>query len=215
MKIDRLYLIIGAWRGAPVRVHLFTLPAMLLLWGRHTHWAGLVALAALVLIHELGHAFLVRRYRARVLAIDLLPFGGECAWRGEVSSLERALISWGGVLAQALVFIAAELLVQLGYSPRTHAEASVLGVALDSNLFMIAFNLLPIPPLDGSKCWAAIPLWWRQRKRDAALLRKRELGDELHRLRTQDDAEVPDEVKETVRKALEDARKANRVEMKE
>jgi len=57
-----------------------------------------------VTIHELGHAFLVRRRGLRALAIQIHGLGGVC--QHESGSLyDNAIIAWGGVLAQALVLL--------------------------------------------------------------------------------------------------------------
>ena len=104
----------------------------------------------LVVIHELGHAAVVKAVGARPVSIDLTGFGGLCRWDGRVSLISRSAIAWGGVAAQ-LVLLGA---VELG-GPRLPTEVFWLGTI--SNAWMIAINLLPIEPLDGAEAW---PLPW-------------------------------------------------------
>src|SRR5205823_2630071 len=101
---------------------------------------------ALVLFHELGHAFVVQRVHARATSVEVHAFGGLCRWRGEVTPLARAAIAWGGIWAQMIVLAVTGLWAMLAGPARSDAEWQVRAVFLGSNLWMIAFNLLPIPP---------------------------------------------------------------------
>jgi hypothetical protein len=70
------YLTLGRWRTAPERVH-WTLPVGALVFGQGRFVPGFwLGFLLLVLIHELGHAVLVRRYRHRVVSIDIHALGG-------------------------------------------------------------------------------------------------------------------------------------------
>src|SRR3712207_2838554 len=62
-----------------------------------------LAFLALILVHDLGHALLVRAVGFRITGVDLTGFGGQCRWRGKPDALEQALIAWGGVLAQTVL----------------------------------------------------------------------------------------------------------------
>jgi len=144
------YLTLLRWRGVPIRAH-WTLPLGALFF------AGLAPVAwfaffALILIHELGHAVLARRYGHRVVAIDITGFGGLCRWSGYATDYERAVIAWGGVVAQAaLLVITALVVVPFGFPRGPLGE--IAGVFLRTNAWLIALNLLPFPPLDGAEAW--------------------------------------------------------------
>ena len=117
-------------------------------------WLGYLLV---IIVHELGHAFLVKRLRFSVTGIDLLGFGGECRWRGDASELERAWIAWGGVLAQAALLLAALLVRAIWGVPNVPWLAGVAHGLIDLNLWIIVINLLPIPPLDGARAWRLFP----------------------------------------------------------
>ncbi|MFO0598501.1 MAG: hypothetical protein U0228_24560 [Myxococcaceae bacterium] len=154
------FLILGRWRGTAVRLHLLApivwllylsnLPASLL-------GGALVGLVTLIFVHELGHAVLVRSYGAHVNALDFLPFGGECAWQGSVTPLGHSVIAWGGVLAQAVLLAVTEGVLAVMGRPDQPLLVGLVHMLTVSNVYMIVLNLVPIPPLDGSRAWAVVP----------------------------------------------------------
>jgi stage IV sporulation protein FB len=147
------YFRLGSWRGAPVRAH-WTMPLGAFVFGRGRFvpgfWLGFVLV---VLIHELGHALVVRRFGHRVVAIDLHALGGECRWAGDATPLQRARIAWGGVNAQLVALIVAVVVLAV-LGPRGTAFVDDLADALTfTNAYMIALNLIPVAPLDGAAAW--------------------------------------------------------------
>jgi Zn-dependent protease len=144
---------IGGWRGVPVSIHWSAPIGFLLFFGFQVRPVGWLVLAAILLIHEWGHAVLVRRFGLMVYSIVLTGTGGECTWAGHARPTERAIIAWGGVLGQLPL-----LLVGLAGSALLHAKSPVLLLEATStlvsvNLMLIGFNLLPIPGLDGWQAW--------------------------------------------------------------
>jgi Zn-dependent protease len=163
------YLRIGRFAGTPVRVH-WTTPFGLWAFGGFSYAPGAwVALAALFVVHELGHASLVRRARLHVDAIEVHGFGGECRWSGNASPETRARIAWGGVLAQVVVLVVAALATPFVGSGPLRAE--ILETLTATNLLIIALNLLPIAPLDGADAWKIVRYLFVSPKR-AALRRE-------------------------------------------
>lgn len=173
----RGYLRIGRWRGVPVLIHWSTPLGALLFSGFTFAPAFWLAFVGLVLLHELGHAWLVLRFGARVLQVEAHALGGFCTWSGRTSALQRAWIAWGGVAAQACVLAGAAIFLLAHGEPATPAGRQVLHVATWTNVFLIALNLVPIAPLDGATAWKALPLL-RQRRREAAERRLRALRAE-------------------------------------
>lgn len=159
--------IAGSWTiarpfGVPIRLHWSIPVCALLAGGLRVAPGAWLAYLLLILIHEAGHAFVVRRVGARALALDVLGFGGLCWWEGSVTPIQRACIAWGGVWAQMVVLAVTGACVLLLGMPAHPFAAQMVDVALVSNLWLIGVNLLPIPPLDGKEAWSLFPLLRRR-----------------------------------------------------
>jgi len=154
---------LGRWRGVPVWLHWSAWLALAWFGYRHRQWlpsllsfAGFLGLLA---IHELGHAVAAQSRRVRVHEIRLYLLHGLCRHAVPARERDAIFIAWGGVLAQAAV-----LLVALPLSAGIGAISPMLSIALAplfqvliwANAWMIAFNLLPIAPLDGHRAWRAL-----------------------------------------------------------
>lgn len=171
MEVSNGYLTLGRIAGVPVRAH-WSVPIGAVVFSRFSwapgFWVGFVLL---VLIHELGHAAVVKACRASVIEVNLHALGGECRYVGGVSALQNALISWGGVLGQLVVLIVALVLRYAVTSPPLFVR-ELLSVWIDSNLMLMAINLVPIAPLDGATAWKLPGLlreWWRRRRQRSRL----------------------------------------------
>lgn len=219
--------IAGSWTiarpfGVPIRIHWSVPVCALLAGGLKVAPGAWLAYLLLILIHEAGHAFVVRRVGARALALDVLGFGGLCWWEGSVTPIQRACIAWGGVWAQMVVFAIAGVSVLLVGMPAHPFAAQMVDVALVSNLWLIGVNLLPIPPLDGKEAWSLFPLLRRrfeQRRARRALSRvsvlvvphldeKQIVDPSPPGADDQDDPELSDEARAVVDRALAIARAA-------
>jgi membrane-associated protease RseP (regulator of RpoE activity) len=144
----------GTLKGIPIRFHWSVLLGAAIFSGLRFAPAFWVAFPVLVLVHELGHAWVIRRLGHRTLAIDVTGFGGLCHWDARYASrLHHALVAWGGVVAQFLLFLAASAYLALTGGPHFTWEAQVLYVFTTTNLLLIALNLLPFAPLDGARAW--------------------------------------------------------------
>lgn len=147
------YLTVGWWRGAPLRVH-WTLPLGALVLGGGNFQPGvLLGFTLLVLAHEVGHALLVRRYRCRVISIDVHALGGVCRWSGDATAIERAKIAWGGVDAQLALFCATVGLLACFGEPESRIPSQIARTFTTINGYMMALNLLPVAPFDGAEAW--------------------------------------------------------------
>jgi Zn-dependent protease len=178
---------IGSWRGVPVSIHWSAPIGFLLFFSFQFRPVGWLVLAAIILIHEAGHAFLVRRFRLVVYSIVLTGTGGECTWAGHATPAQRAIIAWGGVLAQVpllLIGLALDALLP-PKAPALVMEAATTLVSV--NVMLIAFNLLPIPGLDGWQAWrifapSNLGSSWTTIRRAFLRKRARELEDEMAQL---------------------------------
>jgi Zn-dependent protease len=158
------YVTLGRWAGARVRAH-WSLPIGAFVFGQLRFVPGFwLGFFLIILIHEMGHAAIVRLCRYRVVSIDVHGLGGQCCWDGQITSFNEALIAWGGVWAQALAFAAALGAVALLGPPETAFGAELLSAFTFSNLWLMALNLIPAPPLDGARAWR-LPRLWLERRR--------------------------------------------------
>jgi Zn-dependent protease len=131
----------------------------------------IVGLLLSILLHELGHAFAGRLFKARVSHIDLTGLGG-------VAHFERSLPA--SVIARSVIYLAGRRSTGSGSGQALTGEAAGMGkpmlampiaVLASINFVLMCFNLLPAYPLDGghtldagSRCWgrcgrcASLPL---------------------------------------------------------
>lgn len=175
---------IGRIVGIDVYVHA-TFPLLLawIAWREAQRGASMVAIAAAVLLvlavfaivvlHELGHALMARRYGIGTRDITLLPIGG-------IARLERMPREPRQELAIALagpavnVVLAAALYVALLLTggASTVVELLTADHSIDAravvtqlcliNVWLAIFNLVPAFPLDGGRALRAV-LAWRMR----------------------------------------------------
>ncbi len=114
-----------------------------------------------VLLHELGHALMARRFGVGTRSITLLPIGGVASLEGMPKNARQELLVAVAGPAVNLV-IAAGLFLGLtltgGFVSAELAASSVLGFVLMfaeglmwANLALAAFNMLPAFPMDGGR----------------------------------------------------------------
>jgi hypothetical protein len=167
------YWTIGRVRGAPVRVHWSApLGAVAFTGFRFTPglWAGFFLL---VVLHELGHAAIVRHLGHRTVAVRVHAFGGDCQWDGNPTTGDVAAVAWGGVAAQGVLWVIATVIIAIVGMPESPVLASLAVTFTTVNAHMMLFNLLPIPPLDGHRAWTLLPILWQSRKEQGAYQRER------------------------------------------
>lgn len=155
--MDRGYLKLFTVKGVPVRAHWTVLIAIVIFSGVHRgefHPLTAVGVLFIILLHELGHAFVVNRVGLVNAGIDLTGIGGVCKWVGNPRSrIDRALVAWGGVAAQATLLAIAWPVYAFAPLPESVLLDDVFYALIEVNMFLIAFNLIPIPPFDGAKAW--------------------------------------------------------------
>lgn len=202
--LDRGYVTLARFRGAPIRLHWSLLLGLVFVSGLSFdpgRWLGYVLV---VLLHELGHAALAKRYRMQVLEVMLHGMGGHCRYAGAPSPWQRAVIASGGVLAQLVVLAVA---LPLSYVlVEGWLTAGLFSALVRTNIVLMVVNLIPIAPLDGAEI-AKLP----------AMIRGRRLAKEARDVRAKvevrpggklDLGEVDEAaVRETVRRALDEARR--------
>jgi hypothetical protein len=162
------YLEVGRVRGAPVRFHWTAPLGAWVFTGFSFNPALWVGWFGLIVLHELGHAAVAWHFGYQVVAVRVHAFGGDCQWAGDPTRAEVAAVAWGGVLAQAALWVAATVLLFITGWPSSPLLWALAATCTSTNAHIIFFNLLPIPPLDGSKAWPLLPMLWeaRQEQRD-------------------------------------------------
>jgi len=164
---------LGAIAGIPIRVHV-TL-ALLLVWiaiSYSVHGLGptatvigvllVIAVFATIVVHELGHAMMARRFGVQTREILLLPIGGiaSIAQLPERPSQELAIALVGPAVNVALAAVLWLGIVVTGHDPWI-GEATSIGSGFATqlmwiNLGLAAFNLVPAFPMDGGRVLRAV-----------------------------------------------------------
>ena len=108
----------------------------------------LLLLFCIVLIHELGHAFAAAHYNWRIKRIQLLPFGGvaELEEHGNKSLKEELVVVIAGPIQHVWMMLVGYMLFEAGW-----LNTDLYYFFMWNNIIILAFNLLPIWPLDGGK----------------------------------------------------------------
>lgn len=131
-------------------------------------FASALLLFGSIILHELGHAIVARRYGVEVEGIQLWLLGGvaqmkETAHRPE-EELRFALAGPAVTLAIVLVFGLATAALP---ASAPDGLVALLGYQAIVNMLILVFNLLPAFPLDGGRVLRAI-LWRRSGEIDRA-----------------------------------------------
>jgi stage IV sporulation protein FB len=166
-RISKRFLYVAQIKGVNVYAHWTVLlvgAAMLLGAARNARltFVVLISYMSVLLIHECGHLIAAQRRRYAVQCIELYPIFGFTRFEIPQSRLDMCGIAWGGVIAQAVIGIPLVIWIAVvGYTQveEINAALAILGVY---NLCVAAFNLLPIPPLDGAVAWKLIPALWER-----------------------------------------------------
>jgi Zn-dependent protease len=129
---------------------LVSVAAYALIWG----WRFAVGFVLLLLVHEMGHVFQLRREGVEASAPLFIPFLG---------AVVGAKSLGGDAAAEARVGLAGPVLgtagaiAVLGAADATGSE--LLRALAFTGFFLNLFNLIPLTPLDGGRAMAAMSPW--------------------------------------------------------
>ena len=172
----------GKLFGVELRIHLTFLFLLLFIWvtesashsqssaGRALALVGLIF--ASVVLHELGHALVGKRYGIPAKAIILLPIGGVTVFDETQRPVEPGVLTWkrdiwialAGPLVNLVIAVAAYAALAT-VVPQAHLLAKSLGTVTSNNLprslvlanvWLALFNLLPAYPMDGGRILRAV-----------------------------------------------------------
>ncbi|WP_179033229.1 M50 family metallopeptidase [Paenibacillus kribbensis] len=117
------------------------------------HFIEIMTLFTLVFIHELGHATAASLLGARVLSIQMLPFGGVAVIedQGKLNAWKEIVIALAGPLQNGIMII-----ILLWFRNVSGADHDYVNYIIQGNAVIALFNLLPILPLDGGKILQAL-----------------------------------------------------------
>lgn len=131
-----------------------------------TYWwmglAGVIGLFFSLILHELSHSLVARRYGLQIRGITLFLFGGVAEMEGEPASPRAELhMAIAGPLASLGLALGFQVLAWLAAA--ADLPAALYGVVrylAFINLALALFNMLPAFPLDGGRVFRAW-LWQR------------------------------------------------------
>ena len=163
---------LGAVAGIPIYIHgtFLILVAFVLVgdWLRDRNLAAalagltfVLAIFGTVVLHELGHALMARRYGIRTRDITLLPIGGLARLERmpEVPRQELWVALAGPAVNIAIAAVTYALLVvtsaatpdSIFFIPR-----DTIGRFLEVNVWLAVFNMIPAFPMDGGRALRAL-----------------------------------------------------------
>jgi Zn-dependent protease len=154
---------VGTVAGIPIRVHLTFL--MLLLWlvlgsetGHAIHEAIFVILVFVcVLLHELSHALVAKRFAVQTRDITLYPFGGIASIVTHPTAKAELFIALAGPISN--IILAAGLFSWVNPASIENLQVDTLTLVdrlFVTNIALALFNLLPALPMDGGRVLRAV-----------------------------------------------------------
>lgn len=172
---------IGSVRGTEIRIHATFF--LLLAWVLAAAWMAegpmaaaenvlfILALFACVVLHELGHVTMARRYGVKTPDITLLPIGGMARLeRIPEDPKQEIAVALAGPAVNVVIWLV--LTVILGTSVQLNVLQSLedpgqgfLQRLATVNLILVLFNMIPAFPMDGGRVFRAVLAFFMDRVR--------------------------------------------------
>jgi Zn-dependent protease len=109
-----------------------------------------------ILVHELGHAFMIRKFGLPT-EIHLVAFGGFATFpSGRLGRKESFIVTAAGPLVQFVLGLIALVLLNSLTIPGGSLMQSLLGALVWVSIVWSVLNCLPIYPLDGGQMLSAV-----------------------------------------------------------
>jgi Zn-dependent protease/predicted transcriptional regulator len=123
---------------------------------------GALGLFASIILHELSHSLVARRYGLRMRGITLFVFGGVAEMEEEPPSARAEfMMAIAGPSASIVIGALAYLAARAGQGVWPVEEAGVLSYLAWINFIVAAFNLIPAFPLDGGRVLRSALWHWK------------------------------------------------------
>lgn len=163
----------GRIRGVRVYVHwsVLVVVGLLALVSFSAPIYAAVSIASylsIIVIHEVGHAWVARRMGCHVGAIRIGFLHGVCEYDAPYREVDDVWIAWGGVAAQLAVAIPILIIATVFDQQDFGYAAPAIAFLGYANVLIALVNLAPAPGLDGHVAWRAVPLlrqWLHRRRR--------------------------------------------------
>jgi Zn-dependent protease/CBS domain-containing protein len=161
---------IGTMLGVPIRIHA-TFVLLLVWFGMAaavsnanvlSGIARLLALFACVVLHELGHAVMARRFGVKTREIVLYPIGGVARLESMPGGWAELAIALAGPAVNVALAAACEAALVALHVPHVYQPAQLLqnpGLVqqlLGVNILLVVFNMIPAFPMDGGRVLRAL-----------------------------------------------------------
>lgn len=142
---------IGRIMGVDIHINIFFLLVIGLFFLAGVMAKGLIAFS-IVLMHELAHVFVARRFNMSVGEIELLPFGGVARMGDDLTldPFKEIYVASAGPVCNLVMAVFCIGLKKYGI---WNEELCLF--FLQYNLLIAAFNLIPALPLDGGRVYRA------------------------------------------------------------
>ena len=138
--------------------------------------ASALLLFASILLHELGHAVVARRYGVEIKGIELWLLGGVAKMNGAAHRPEEELrFALAGPAVTVVIAVVFGLAAVALPSSAPDAVVALLSYQALINAAILVFNMLPAFPLDGGRVLRAI-IWQRTGNFQQATARAARVG---------------------------------------
>jgi stage IV sporulation protein FB len=162
---------IGTMSGIPIRIHVTFL--LILIWfglgaaaaSRNVPLELIYVLAVFgcVVLHEMGHALMARRFGVRTSEIILYPFGGIARLESIPSGWAELLIALAGPLVNVILaagcataLAVMDVPVPSGAGLFAFAGSGIVQRVFNINVWLVLFNMIPAFPMDGGRVLRAL-----------------------------------------------------------
>ncbi len=124
---------------------------------------GAIGLIASIVLHELSHSLVARRFGIEIHGITLFVFGGAAEMTNEPPSprAEFVMAAAGPVASLVIAAVFYLLRTALDVVGLPAPFIGVLGYLAGINVILAVFNLVPAFPLDGGRMLRAVLWGWR------------------------------------------------------